>query len=765
MMPPEGIPPGPASVAPRGPGAGADAWFTPGRFAVVLALLVLAAFPGIALGLQTFVHRDFGLFGYPLAAYHRECFWRGELPLWNPYNNAGLPFLAQWNTLVLYPGSLLYLLGPLPWSLNLFCLVHLFWGGLGMYCLVQRWTGHRLAAAIAGTAFAFNGLALNCLMWPNNIAALGWMPWVVAEVEAGWRAGGRRLVRGALAGALQMLAGAPEIILCTWLFLGALWLGHRVRGLHPPAVLLRRGAGVVALVAGLSAAQMIPFLDLLRHSHRDASFGTGAWAMPAWGWANFLVPAFRMFRSGSGLLHQPDQFWTSSYYLPLGVTVLALWAAARLRQPRAALLSLTLLASLVLALGDSGWIYRWLREAFPAANVMRYPIKCIVPALFVLPLLASLSLSDRTAGSLPSWMGRRGPLPWLWGLAALGIGVILAWDQLAPREGSSTSLTLQSGLTRLALLGLFLLLLGRIRRGPIARPGLAALMLVFVVWFDALTHTTWQNPAASPGVFGPLPADARRLQPPPALGQGRAMMSLGTMEGFYRKNTPDPAAMVTARRVALLNNLNLLEAMPKVDGFYSLYLPGERSLHFRLYHRNGEPRAGLADLLGVRHVTGTSNILDWVERPSALPWVTTGQAPRWADRTNTLQALLADDFNPRATVYLPPDAAGVMPSQETGPVNARILSTSWMSHRITAEVAADGPAVVVFSQAHYPAWQATLNGRPTPLWPANLAFQAVIVPAGRHRVELVYRDRAFQAGCAASLLSLAVAALLWRRLR
>ena len=73
--------------------------------------------------------------------------------------------------------------------------------------------------------------------------------------------------------------------------------------------------------AGLTAAQLLPFLELLRLSHRDTSFATGAWAMPAWGWANFLVPAFRMLRSGSGLLYQPDQFWTSSTYVPLGVKI------------------------------------------------------------------------------------------------------------------------------------------------------------------------------------------------------------------------------------------------------------------------------------------------------------------------------------------------------------------------------------------------------------------------------------------------------------
>ena len=177
------------------------------------------------LGGATFVIRDFGMFGYPLAYFHRQSFWRGELPLWNPFNNCGLPFLAQWNTLTLYPLSLIYLLLPLTWSLSFFCLAHLFWGGLGMYFLAYRWTPHRLAAALAGVIFSFNGLSLNALMWPNIEATLGWLPWVVRLAQRAWREGGKALVWAVLAGAMQMLAGGPEPILFTWLILLVLACG------------------------------------------------------------------------------------------------------------------------------------------------------------------------------------------------------------------------------------------------------------------------------------------------------------------------------------------------------------------------------------------------------------------------------------------------------------------------------------------------------------------------------------------------------------
>ena len=109
-------------------GASHDDWLTPRRFATLLALLVLASYPQVWFGFQTFVYRDFVVFSYPNAYYLRESFWRGEIPLWNPLNNCGVPFLAQWNMQALYPPALFYLLLPLSWSLGVFCLLHLFLG-------------------------------------------------------------------------------------------------------------------------------------------------------------------------------------------------------------------------------------------------------------------------------------------------------------------------------------------------------------------------------------------------------------------------------------------------------------------------------------------------------------------------------------------------------------------------------------------------------------------------------------------------------------
>src|SRR5258708_104976 len=173
------------------------------RFALLLALLIFVQFPQVLLGLQTFVVRDYGFFAYPLAHFQQECFWRGELPSWNPYNNCGVPFLAQWNTMPLYPPSLIYLLLPLTWSLSFFCLLHLFIAGLGMYFLARRWTSSPMAAAVAGGMFFFNAFSPNPPLWPNPTPTPSLSPPVVFCRESPWRDGGRKLILAAIVGSLQ----------------------------------------------------------------------------------------------------------------------------------------------------------------------------------------------------------------------------------------------------------------------------------------------------------------------------------------------------------------------------------------------------------------------------------------------------------------------------------------------------------------------------------------------------------------------------------
>ena len=60
---------------------------------------------------------------------------------------------------------------------------------------------------------------------------------------------------------------------------------------------------------------------------------------------------------------------------------------------------------------------------------------------------------------------------------------------------------------------------------------------------------------------------------------------------------------------------------------------------------------------------------------------------------------------------------------------------------------------LVSTDAWYPGWKAYVDGRPATLHRANLAFRAVSVPAGRHRVAFRYEPRSVRVGLALTALA------------
>ncbi len=747
------------------PAKTAGDWFTPLRFAGLLGVLITACFAPVVVGSVTFYYSDYGQFGYPLAFYYRESFWRGALPLWNPLNNCGIPFLAQWNTMTLYPLSLFYLVFPLPWSLGLFCLGHMYGAGLGMYLLALRWTGNRLAAAVAGTVFAFNGLTWYALEWPNNIAALGWMPWVVLAMERAWREGRRFIVLAALAAAAQMLSGAPEVILQTWIVLGVLWFAGLVQGEIPRMKMVIRGGCSAMLVGGLAAAQLLPFLDLLSHSERSGGFGQSTLLpMPLTGWANYLVPLFHCVRNPQGMWVQAGQTWVGSYYLGVGTVALALLASWRMRSLRTWLLLGLALFSLLMALGPRGLLFSWVGRLVPLVGLMRFPVKFVVLATFVIPLLAACGAAWLQA--LPparwprEWFRTKGVAVGLLGLMAIGLGC--AWR--FPWPGEELRPLALGTLVRVLFLVLILGCFGLLRRVADLRlqRGLQV-GVILLLWFDVFTHSSNLSPTIEPAALEP---DAIRRffswDDQLRFGSSRVMQSRDSFWRMLSSHFDNPEVDTNGRRLSQFLDFNLLDHVPKFDGFYSLDLK-EFSDIFRHAYFGTNTASRLKDFLGISHVTNPTNVVDWVVREGWLPLLTAGQAPVFAAEADTLNAVLSESFEPQRIVYLPLTAQNQIQVQAR--TNAKILSPQYSPQRLTMVVEADAPAMVVVAQAYYHAWKAYVDGQSTPLWRANYAFQALAVPAGRHQVNLVYEDRVFRYGIVISIAALVVCAVIWLRCR
>ncbi|EEF58495.1 YfhO family protein [Pedosphaera parvula] len=742
-----------ATGSPTGPGL--DSWLTPSRFAAILGILIVSCFPQVVGGFETFYYRDFSGFGYPLAFYHKEAFWRFEMPLWNPFSNSGMPFTAQWNTLTLYPLSIFYLLFPLSWSLGVFCLGHLFLAGMGMYFLAYRWTGNRFAAAVAGAVFAFNGLTWHSLMWPNNIAALGWMPWVVWLVERSWRVGGRGMVLAALAGAMQMLSGAPEVIAQTWVLLGVLWLVQIVSGQVPRGRMVLRAVGVLILVSSLAAAQLLPFLDLLSHSQRDKGFADAQWAMPLSGWVNYLVPLFRP----QGGVGQTGQYWTSSYYLGIGTVLLALIGIWHVRGNFIKMLIVLAAFSLCMAMGDNAVFYPAVKHIFPQIGFMRFPIKFVVMVTFAVPLIAAsgvnwiqnLQEEDRTK----AWKEIR-----IVGAVLLGLIIITIWSAGRSKGNSEDiNLTIKSGFGRgfflVLILGWFLMLQ---RQKTVKMQRILQVILLILLWMDVFTHSPNLNPTVSRAVYAPdAIRDYMKLGDQLRPGASRAMLSLEAMNNLQFHEVTNAQIDVSGRRLGFFGNYNLLDHASKFDGFYSLDIKEYKEVVDRVYlTSNSLPK--IQDFLGISLYSST-NGMDWTNRNSFLPMITAGQKPLFADGSNAMNAVFDEKFAPAQVVYLPTAAKGQI--QADNPAEVTLGTPKVSAQHLAIEVDAKSPAMVVVAQAFYHPWQAFVDGQPIKLWRANYAFQALEVPSGHHHVEIVYKDRAFQTGAVISLLALLSCVAAW----
>ena len=78
--------------------------------------------------------------------------------------------------------------------------------------------------------------------------------------------------------------------------------------------------------------------------------------------------------------------------------------------------------------------------------------------------------------------------------------------------------------------------------------------------------------------------------------------------------------------------------------------------------------------------------------------------------------------------------------------------------RVELTARLETPGWLVLTDTDYPGWQATVDGRPVEIIPANLMFRAVALPAGEHTVLFEFKPRSLQLGAVITGLALLVLA-------
>ena len=299
----------------------------------------------------------------PFPAYAARRLQSGDLPLWNPDNMLGAPFIGNMQSALFYPLNWPQLLGPGGPLIVASAWLKLFVALLGMYLLAREVA--RVGPAAAGIAAVSYGLGAFVVAWLlySLASAAVWLPWLwwaTARLVA--RPGPRPLAALALVAALSLLGGHPETALHMALAAG-LWLLFQLwqtGPLQPRRVVVTLGAWVAgyALGALLAAIQIAPFIDYLTQSAalraRSGADAAGFWLPFRYAWTLISPDLF-----GNPARHNAWDFGTnyneSNTYigmLPLLLAPFALFSAGRGGRR----LALFLLALTVLA---AGVVYHW----------------------------------------------------------------------------------------------------------------------------------------------------------------------------------------------------------------------------------------------------------------------------------------------------------------------------------------------------------------------------------------------------------------------
>ena len=347
--------------------------------------------------------------------------------------------------------------------------------------------------------------------------------------------------------------------------------------------------------------------------------------------------------------------------------------------------------------------------------------------------------------------------------AMLLLMVVLLWfARQFPLPLDNWNVTATNALERAALLLALLIGIYFLPKLKNQKMQIAVQLAVLVILpLDALTHSPQIAPTLPSAVLAPGIWQVSG-KPPVKLGESRIMVSPDAEQQLLYSHVADMNADFLGKRLAEWYNLNLLDGIPKVTGAITL-----RPAHFDIlekylyYTAGGHCGRGLVDFLSVAWLTSPDNPAEWQARTDYLPVITAGQKPVFATDEKTLPAITAANFDPRKVVYLPETERGLV--RVTKQTVCTVSQTRFGLNKVEADVNAAAPSLVVMSQSYYHLWPAFVDGKSAPLLRANLAFQAIPVPAGTHHLKLVYRDPNLENGTVISLLSLAACGLIWLR--
>jgi hypothetical protein len=765
----------------------------------LLAIVVTIPFVDVLFSDSRFFVRDLSRYYYPTKKILREIALSGEFPHWNRHYSAGQPMAANPEYEVFYPLQWLILLPDYDLGYRLHIIIHIYVAAFGMYFLLRSmWL--RVAASLFGAiAFASGGVMLSYVNLLPILFAVAWIPWIgwlllrALRAPSVARVGAASFVVG-----IQGLVGEPTTLVQTWAMALVLagWVGWQ-RGRWSGAGRAVAVAGLVLVIGFAGAAvQLVTAADHVGDSARARPFSfelITTWSMHPARPLELVAPHVfgHLFGErtywGSGMYRNTASPFIFGIYLGLPIAVLA--AASFFGKIRGRVMAVIVMSgSYVLALGEHTPLYRVLYD-LDLARTVRYPEKFIFPALLTVVILGATGLDrllrrDRSVRRVALALS-------ISILAVSGLMCVVAFTPLVEtmferlwrihdeaRLANLVPLVRQDwGMSLLRSSALVGLLWGAFR---LRRRFWLAAMLAFV-----LVDLTPAGVAVLPRI------DRSFFETPPAAGEldaGRGDYRLfhemdwygrgETARKYFQKGeqaywvvrngmfpmTPAGLGFDTVLerdydKTALLPTVDFVAAMWQVrdagqarwrEIFGAMSNVGYRAT-YRPYEAEWERVGG--DPREVRPV-------DWVKTDPAPRYYFADQVVQLDGPGRFATRLVREEFSP---------GVAFVEMKAFEPAGGRVVSVDESANGARIVVEAEGRALFVASVTRHRYWSATVDGRPVRLEPVNVAYQGLVLDAGRHEVVMKYRNPLVLPLGAISLVTLAgclvAAALPWLRSR
>ena len=704
----------------------------------------------------------------------------GKIPLWNPYLFGGTPALAESQYQVFYPINLLMMVLGAARGMSWILAFHLFWAGLGSFLFLRQGPNLGRGAALFGAiSFAFGACLQSRLSIPVYTNAAAWLPWILWGYDRARLHGGYCLAAAPVFLALQLCTGAAQYsyytlaLLLAYHFFGAAKAPERVAGWK---VLL----GILILGVALAMAQLVPELELALLSDRGTkasySFAITGSLVPQHFALTSLFPKFYALYGTAPL----DGFLASSESSYLGAAALALLGAATAFRSRATFWFWMVigLLSISLAFGGNNPIYPLLYRFLPGTSSFRGPANWLLISSFCGATLAALgfqALLDNAAARVRAF-------------AVSVILLLVCAAILLSSLGAQIYATPDKPFAPWAQVGLFavvsLLLALLWKTPPFLRSMLnarrvgAALLLVLVFDLFAVSRDMEMKQTIL----------ASELEtPPPAIAALRAANAATPPQRFWSANAATPlepwqmqqtlsptetdafrSKQGLAARSLMPSCVAAQYGQPGLTGAWGALMPLSR--HPNPIYENKTP----LDLkLKWLRLLGVGNHLSF-GRPMQANWPIISATPPaiyrddqalprafWVGRVvpvtrdEALETVNAPSFDPRREVALETSNFKLNSlSNSNAPALQAATFKRYDETHLEMTIIAPAAGQLVLMDTFYPGWRARVDGRETPIAPANFVGRAIEVEVGTHKVEMWFEPQSVRLGVFISLVAL-----------